>query len=97
MPRSLYFFFAAAVFIYVNLDCMDGRQARRTGSSSPLGQLFDHGCDALSLHMLLDTVRTSLQLPGGWGAVTMEMAVSADATTAQNYTEVPDCQRLQTG
>lgn len=30
-------------------DCMDGKQARRTGSSSPLGQLFDHGCDAFVL------------------------------------------------
>ena len=38
---------ALSVFAYVNLDCMDGKQARRTGSSSPLGQLFDHGCDAL--------------------------------------------------
>ena len=30
------------------LDNMDGKQARRTGSSSPLGMLFDHGCDALT-------------------------------------------------
>jgi len=33
--------------IYFTLDCMDGKQARRTKSSSPLGQLFDHGIDAL--------------------------------------------------
>lgn len=25
---------------------MDGKQARRTGSSSPLGELFDHGLDS---------------------------------------------------
>lgn len=25
------------------LDAIDGKQARRTGSSSPLGELFDHG------------------------------------------------------
>jgi len=31
------------------LDCMDGKQARRTGNSSPLGQLFDHGTDALGV------------------------------------------------
>jgi phosphatidylglycerophosphate synthase len=30
------------------LDAIDGKQARRTGSSSPLGELFDHGCDSLS-------------------------------------------------
>ena len=28
---------------YLHLDCIDGKQARRTKSSSPLGQLFDHG------------------------------------------------------
>lgn len=34
-------------------DCIDGKQARRTRSSSPLGQLFDHGCDALCVFMLM--------------------------------------------
>jgi len=40
---------------------MDGKQARRTGSSSPLGQLFDHGCDALSLlaHFSLTAILTA--------------------------------------
>jgi len=28
---------------------MDGKQARKTGNSSPLGMLFDHGCDALTM------------------------------------------------
>lgn len=27
------------------MDAIDGMQARRTKSSTPLGQLFDHGCD----------------------------------------------------
>ncbi|GAX13136.1 choline/ethanolamine phosphotransferase [Fistulifera solaris] len=31
------------------LDCMDGKQARRTQTSSPLGQLLDHGLDCLCL------------------------------------------------
>jgi phosphatidylglycerophosphate synthase len=30
------------------LDAIDGKQARRTNSSTPLGELFDHGCDAVS-------------------------------------------------
>lgn len=30
------------------MDNMDGKQARRTGMSSPLGMLFDHGLDALN-------------------------------------------------
>lgn len=32
------------MFLY--LDGTDGKQARRTGSSSPLGELFDHGLDS---------------------------------------------------
>jgi ethanolaminephosphotransferase len=30
------------------LDNMDGKHARNTGNSSPLGMLFDHGCDAIT-------------------------------------------------
>ena len=33
--------------IYIFLDASDGKQARRIGASSPLGMLFDHGCDAV--------------------------------------------------
>jgi ethanolaminephosphotransferase len=44
----LYYFSAISIFIYQTLDAIDGKQARRTGTSSPLGQLFDHGCDAWS-------------------------------------------------
>jgi len=39
---------ALGLFIYQSLDAIDGKQARRTGNSSPLGELFDHGCDSLS-------------------------------------------------
>jgi ethanolaminephosphotransferase len=31
---------AYCTFAYYTLDCMDGKQARRTGTSSPLGQLL---------------------------------------------------------
>lgn len=43
-----YFAFALCFWIYSTMDNIDGKQARRTGSSSPLGELFDHGCDALN-------------------------------------------------
>eukprot|EP00056_Hartaetosiga_gracilis_P018307 m.10463 g.10463 ORF g.10463 m.10463 type:complete len:277 (+) comp6608_c0_seq2:56-886(+) len=36
------------LFIYQALDNIDGKQARRTGSATPLGEMFDHGCDAIS-------------------------------------------------
>ncbi|CAH8829405.1 unnamed protein product [Trichobilharzia szidati] len=44
--------FAVCVFIYQTLDALDGLHARRTGSSSQLGELFDHGCDAISTCIL---------------------------------------------
>ena len=47
-PSWVYFVFSVAVIMCQTLDAMDGKQARRTNSSSPLGQLFDHGCDAMS-------------------------------------------------
>lgn len=47
-PSWCYALNAAALFVYQILDAVDGKQARRTNSSSPLGQLFDHGCDAVS-------------------------------------------------
>ena len=44
---------AVGLFLYQSLDAIDGKQARRTGTSSPLGELFDHGCDSLSTGLLL--------------------------------------------
>lgn len=50
-PRWVYAMGGLAVAVYANLDSIDGKQARRTGSSSPLGQLFDHGIDAYAVHL----------------------------------------------
>lgn len=47
--RIAYGFSAFCLGMYQLLDNLDGRQARRTGSSSPLGHFFDHGCDALNV------------------------------------------------
>ncbi|UJR28301.1 hypothetical protein I4U23_009547 [Adineta vaga] len=46
--RWMYLLTALGVFIYQSLDAIDGKQARRTDSSTPLGELFDHGCDSVS-------------------------------------------------
>ncbi|KAF2903037.1 hypothetical protein ILUMI_03155 [Ignelater luminosus] len=47
-PRWACFLCALGLFIYQSLDAIDGKQARRTNSASPLGELFDHGCDSIS-------------------------------------------------
>jgi len=45
------------------MDNLDGKQARRTGSSSALGELFDHGCDSLFITSMAICLITALQLP----------------------------------
>lgn len=47
-PRWVHFMHGLLLFLYQTFDAVDGKQARRTNSSSPLGELFDHGCDALA-------------------------------------------------
>ncbi|XP_066992925.2 choline/ethanolaminephosphotransferase 1 isoform X4 [Anabrus simplex] len=47
-PRWACFICALGLFVYQSLDAIDGKQARRTGTSTPLGELFDHGCDSIS-------------------------------------------------
>ncbi|XP_078440010.1 choline/ethanolaminephosphotransferase 1-like [Wolffia australiana] len=47
-PRWVHLAHSLLLFLYQTFDAVDGKQARRTSSSSPLGELFDHGCDALA-------------------------------------------------
>ncbi|VEL40984.1 unnamed protein product [Protopolystoma xenopodis] len=49
VPSLALIFAAVNVFVYQTLDALDGKHARRTNSSSPLGELFDHGCDSISM------------------------------------------------
>lgn len=61
-PSWLYYSFAFGLWMYSTLDNVDGKQARRTGTSSPLGELFDHGIDSLNctLASLLETAAMGL-------------------------------------
>ncbi|KAK0734960.1 CDP-alcohol phosphatidyltransferase-domain-containing protein [Lasiosphaeria miniovina] len=61
-PSWLYFSFALGLFMYQTMDNIDGKQARRTGTSSGLGELFDHGIDSLNctLASLLETAAMGL-------------------------------------
>lgn len=53
LDQEYYIMMSVALFIYCHMDCMDGKQARRTGSGSPLGMLFDHGSDAIILQLFI--------------------------------------------
>ncbi|KAI6655054.1 Cholinephosphotransferase 1 isoform X3 [Oopsacas minuta] len=63
-PRWSYVLFAIGLFVYTNLDAIDGKQARRTGSASPLGELFDHGCDSVSCIFLVLATLSAFQFGG---------------------------------
>ena len=76
-PSWVYGLMAAATFAYLHLDVLDGKQARRTGSSSPLGQLFDHGCDALAVHLLIVGIGASIDTGLTSKAVVGQLAVMA--------------------
>ena len=61
-PRIVYLLCALGLFVYQSLDAIDGKQARRTKTSSPLGELFDHGCDSIStgkINMIMLTINNT--------------------------------------
>ena len=74
-PSWFYIMSGVAVFFYLHMDALDGKQARRTKTSSPLGQLFDHGCDALAVHLVLVSMITSLQTGHEWRTIVSMMYV----------------------
>lgn len=61
-PFWAYALMAFTVLGYQTLDAVDGKQARRTNTSSPLGQLFDHGCDAMSTSIVFSFMYQGLLL-----------------------------------
>lgn len=62
VPRWACFLCALGLFIYQSLDAIDGKQARRTNSANPLGELFDHGCDSISTVFVALSACIAIQL-----------------------------------
>ncbi|XP_013161492.1 PREDICTED: ethanolaminephosphotransferase 1-like [Papilio xuthus] len=52
IPQKLWYLLAAFLFLAYTLDGIDGKQARRTQTSGPLGELFDHGLDSYSVFFI---------------------------------------------
>ncbi|KAK5980565.1 hypothetical protein GCK32_009884, partial [Trichostrongylus colubriformis] len=61
-PAWAYALAALGLFAYQTLDATDGKQARRTGAASPLGELFDHGCDSISQVFITLNVAYAMRL-----------------------------------
>ncbi|ODM95430.1 Choline/ethanolaminephosphotransferase 1 [Orchesella cincta] len=62
VPSWACYMCALGLFVYQSLDAIDGKHARRTKSSSPLGELFDHVCDSISTVFVSLAVCVSLHL-----------------------------------
>ena len=63
-PKWIPLVHAVCIFIYQTLDNMDGKQARKTKTSSPLGLLFDHGCDAVNA--VMNVIAINAIFGAGW-------------------------------
>eukprot|EP01083_Nonionella_stella_P276389 939094_1 len=63
-PDWVVFMCGYCTIAYYTFDCMDGKQARRTGTSSPLGQLFDHGFDCMCTLSHISSVAQFLRIGG---------------------------------
>lgn len=61
-PRWAHVACALGLFVYQTLDAIDGKQARRTNTANALGELFDHGCDAISTIFVVVSTVLSLRL-----------------------------------
>eukprot|EP01065_Artemidia_motanka_P040324 TRINITY_DN5026_c0_g1_i2.p1 TRINITY_DN5026_c0_g1~~TRINITY_DN5026_c0_g1_i2.p1 ORF type:complete len:436 (+),score=117.30 TRINITY_DN5026_c0_g1_i2:121-1308(+) len=72
-PSWAYVVLAALFFAYQTLDGSDGKQARRTGSGSPLGELVDHGIDAATTPLIawfcVDCLAFGVEKPQTWMVV----------------------------
>ncbi|DBA04672.1 TPA: hypothetical protein N0F65_012255 [Lagenidium giganteum] len=82
-PTWVYVMAGLSLFLYQTLDALDGKQARRTNSSSPLGQLFDHGCDAFSTISNIFGALSTVQLGRGMLSYTVLSSISISFYMAQ--------------
>lgn len=73
-PPWVYYSWAAGLFLYQTFDAVDGSQARRTKQSGPLGELFDHGVDALNTGLGTLLFAASQNMGQGWRTVAVLFA-----------------------
>ncbi|KAJ7447209.1 Choline/ethanolaminephosphotransferase [Mycena latifolia] len=87
VPRWVYFSWSIGLFLYQSFDAIDGKQARRTGMAGPLGEMFDHGCDAMNTTLEVILASQALNLGRSWWTVASQMATLANfyLTTWEEY------------
>jgi ethanolaminephosphotransferase len=68
-PPWVYASWAIGLFLYQTFDAVDGSQARRTHQSGPLGELFDHGVDAVNTTLEVLLFSATMNFGQGWKTV----------------------------
>lgn len=73
--------------MYQSLDSIDGKQARRTGMAGPLGEMFDHGCDAVNTTLECILCSQALNVGRGYWAIMAMVATLSNfyLTTWEEY------------
>lgn len=87
VPSWVYASWAVGLWLYQSFDSIDGMQARRTGQSSPLGEMFDHGCDAINTTLEVILTCATLNLHQSWWALVCQFATICNfyLTTWEEY------------
>jgi ethanolaminephosphotransferase len=87
IPSWIFYLQSVFYFIYRFLDEIDGKQARRTGNSSPLGLLFDHGFDAYSIGFVVLFFAKAIQLGDNYQPILIQALINLvfHITTIEQY------------
>ncbi|WRT65238.1 uncharacterized protein IL334_002181 [Kwoniella shivajii] len=87
LPSWVYLSWAIGLFAYQSMDAIDGKQARRTGMASALGEMFDHGCDAINTTLEVVLCAHALGLNRSWWTVASQAATLCNfyASTWEEY------------
>lgn len=76
IPSWVYATWSIGLFLYQTFDAVDGTQARRTGQSGPLGELFDHGVDALNTTLEVLLFSAAMNFGQSWQTILILFASS---------------------
>jgi ethanolaminephosphotransferase len=86
LPAWLLVLNAFLYFAQRVLDDLDGKQARRTGNSSPLGMLYDHSADSMSTAMITMIFMKMLQI--GYSESPIFSMAAISLTVMAFYTQI---------
>lgn len=76
------------IVFYHTMDCLDGIQARRSGSSGPLGEFIDHWFDSFNIFFFPLGMAAAFPVIPPWLAVAMVMvALVADWVSLREVTD----------